>query len=78
MVELLDERESDISMEAATALNKFATPKNYLPKAIIKDLSNDKSGSWVSCMALDQAHVTYLGCPAICVIMSVDVKEGVP
>ncbi|XP_022749202.1 uncharacterized protein LOC111298740 [Durio zibethinus] len=30
LVKLLDEREADISMEAAIALNKFATPKNYL------------------------------------------------
>ncbi|XWS40172.1 hypothetical protein CRYUN_Cryun18bG0117600 [Craigia yunnanensis] len=39
LVKLLDEREADISMEAAIALNKFATPKNYLhvnhSKAII-------------------------------------------
>ncbi|XVF67899.1 hypothetical protein PTKIN_Ptkin10aG0159100 [Pterospermum kingtungense] len=40
LVKLLDEREADISMEATVALNKFATPKNYLQvnhsKAIIK------------------------------------------
>ncbi|XWS67756.1 hypothetical protein CRYUN_Cryun04dG0032800 [Craigia yunnanensis] len=39
LVKLLDEREADISMEAAIALNKFATPENYLhvnhSKAII-------------------------------------------
>ena len=39
LVKLLDEREADISIEAAIALNKFATPKNYLhvshSKAII-------------------------------------------
>ncbi|XP_022762280.1 uncharacterized protein LOC111308231 [Durio zibethinus] len=39
LVKLLDERDADISMEAAIALNKFATPENYLhathSKAII-------------------------------------------
>ncbi|XWS62660.1 hypothetical protein CRYUN_Cryun06bG0029800 [Craigia yunnanensis] len=39
LVKLLDEREADVSMEAAIALNKFATPENYLhvnhSKAII-------------------------------------------
>ncbi|XVE67131.1 hypothetical protein DITRI_Ditri08aG0136000 [Diplodiscus trichospermus] len=39
LVKLLDEREAEISMETAIALNKFATPKNYLhvnhSKAII-------------------------------------------
>ncbi|EOX97723.1 Armadillo - like 10 [Theobroma cacao] len=39
LVKLLDEREADISMEAAIALNKFATTENYLhvnhSKAII-------------------------------------------
>ncbi|XVE93824.1 hypothetical protein REPUB_Repub01dG0228000 [Reevesia pubescens] len=39
LVKLLDEREPEISMEAAIALNKFATPENYLhvnhSKAII-------------------------------------------
>ncbi|MBA0804471.1 hypothetical protein Gohar_004054 [Gossypium harknessii] len=39
LVKLLDEREADITVEAAIALNKFATPDNYLhaihSKAII-------------------------------------------
>lgn len=39
LVKLLDEREAEVSMEAAIALNKFATPENYLhvnhSKAII-------------------------------------------
>ncbi|XVF45500.1 hypothetical protein PTKIN_Ptkin02bG0211600 [Pterospermum kingtungense] len=39
LVKLLDEREPEVSMEAAIALNKFATPENYLhvnhSKAII-------------------------------------------
>ncbi|GMJ09742.1 armadillo repeat only 1 [Hibiscus trionum] len=30
LVKLLDEMEGEVSMEAAIALNKFATPKNYL------------------------------------------------
>ncbi|XVF00904.1 hypothetical protein REPUB_Repub04eG0042000 [Reevesia pubescens] len=41
LVKLLDEREADVSMEAAVALNKFATPDNYLndyhSKAIISE-----------------------------------------